>query len=63
MKKSINFIYKNEYLVETLSDDIPCLSIGLLSEECINCGALSFFAEHGRRAGGGSPLVHIYIEI
>ena len=25
------------------------LSIGILSEECINCGALSFLAEYGRK--------------
>ena len=36
---------KNEHWGEILSEDIPPLSIDILSEECINCGAL---AEHSR---------------
>ena len=44
------FIIHNEteYLGWTLSDDILLLSIGTLNEECINCGAPSFLAEHGK---------------
>ena len=38
---------ENEYLGEPSLDDKPSLSIGILSEECINCGAHSFLAEHG----------------
>ena len=32
-------------------NDILPLSIGTLSEECINCGYFSFLAEHGRTKG------------
>ena len=39
---------ENEYLGETLLDDILPLSIGTLSEEYINCGTLSFHVEHGK---------------
>ncbi|XP_071036414.1 uncharacterized protein [Parasteatoda tepidariorum] len=39
---------ENEYLGESLSDIIPPFSVGTLSNECVNCGALSFPAEHGR---------------
>ena len=39
---------ENESLGETLSVDIPPLSIGTLSEECINCDAISLFAKYGR---------------
>ena len=39
---------ENEYLGEILSEEIPPLSIGTLSEECINRGAISFLVEHGR---------------
>ena len=39
---------ENEHLGETLSDDIPQLSIVALNEECINCGALTFLVKYGR---------------
>ena len=45
-EKTLNSLV-NKYLGETLSDYILLLSIGTLSEKCINCGALSFLAEHG----------------
>ena len=38
---------ENECLGETLSNDVPPFSIGTLSEECINSGALPFLEEHG----------------
>ena len=40
--------YENEYLGETLSNNISPLSIGILREECINCDAPLFLAKHGR---------------
>ena len=42
------FHNENKYLGETLSNDIPPLSIGTFSVECINCGLASFLLEHGR---------------
>ena len=39
---------ESEYLGENLLDDIPPISIGTLSEECINCVTLSFLAVYGR---------------
>ena len=33
---------------ERLWNDIPPLSIGIVSEECINCGTLSFFTDHSK---------------
>ena len=39
---------ENEYLEETLWDDVISQSIGTLSKECINCVAFSFLMEHGR---------------
>ena len=42
------FHNKNVYLGQTLLDDMPPLSIGTLSEKCINRGALSFLVKHGR---------------
>ena len=40
---------ENENLGKTLSDEIPLLSNDTLSEEFINCGALSVLEEQGRR--------------
>ena len=37
---------ENEYLGETLLDDILPLSIGTLSEEYINCGVILFILDH-----------------
>ena len=40
---------ENKNLVKTFSNDIQPLSINTLTEEFINCGALSFLEEQGRR--------------